>query len=480
MLRKKRYGFGGAGILAMAILLATLADFGTAFARDKVVPASAAQIQFSFAPIVKKVAPAVVNVYARRTVRRRQRTMSLLDDPVFRHFFGDPDSGRPRTRLQRSLGSGVVVSTDGIIVTNHHVIRDAEDVRIAFADKREFDCDVILRDEKSDLAVLRIRDPGGEKFPAIAFGDSDDLEVGDIVLAIGNPFGVGQTVTQGIVSALARTRVGITDYQFFIQTDAAINPGNSGGALIDMKGRIVGINSAIYSRSGGSNGIGFAIPSNMARLVTDSARAGGVVRRPWLGATLQNVTADIAESLGLERPAGALVTGTIDGGPAKSAGLRVGDLILSVDGAAIEDPDAFGYRFATKGVGGSVRLGIVRNGSERTVEVPLMAAPESVPRDERTIGGYSPFTGIRVANLSPVVAEELDIRDISDGVVVTDVDPRSPAASVGIRAGDIIVEINRERIDSTRTLERVARSEPRAWRFTLNRNGRMIRMTFRG
>lgn len=480
MLPRTGYGTIGVATLALTISLTALFWPLPAAARDKVAPRTAVEIQFSFAPIVKRVAPAVVNVYARRAVRRRQRTTSLLDDPIFRHFFGDPNTGRPRTRLQRSLGSGVVVAPDGVIVTNNHVIRGAEDVRIAFADKREFDCDVVLRDEKSDLAVLRIREPRGERFPTIAFGDSDDLEVGDIVLAIGNPFGVGQTVTQGIVSALARTRVGVTDYQFFIQTDAAINPGNSGGALIDMNGRIVGINSAIYSRSGGSNGIGFAIPSNMARLVVDSARSDGVVRRPWLGATLQNVTSDIAESLGLERPAGALVTGVSHDSPAAEAGLRVGDLILSVDGAAIEDPEAFGYRFTTKGIGGSVRLGIVRDGRNTIVEVPLTAAPETVPRDERTIGGYSPFTGIRVVNLSPAVAEEFDIRDTTDGVVVIDVDPRSPAASVGIRPGDIIVEINRRRIDSTRTLESVARSDPRTWRFSLNRNGRMIRMAFRG
>ena len=466
---------------AAIAVLATLAATLPSHAQQRQVPQGMAEVQFSFAPIVKRVAPAVVNVYARRMVRQRRRPTPFLDDPFFRHFFGDGEPDRPRTRQQRSLGSGVVIAPEGIIVTNHHVIRNAEEVRVGFSDKRQFDCDVVLKDEKTDLAVLRIRKPGRERFPSIPFGNSDKLEVGDIVLAIGNPFGVGQTVTQGIVSALARTRVGVTDYQFFIQTDAAINPGNSGGALIDMSGRLIGINTAIFSRSGGSNGIGFAIPSNMVRVVTDSAKTGGErVRRPWLGASLQQVTSDIAESLGLDRPIGALVTGVVRGSPAQAAGLRVGDLIVTVDGAKVEDPDGFGYRFVTKGIGGTVKLGLLRGGRERTITVELKGAPETVPRDELLIRGYSPFAGARVANLSPALSEEMGVAESEKGVIVVAVDRRSPAASVGLRRGDVVVEVNRRRVRNTRELARIAKSEPRTWRITINRDGQLIRMAFRG
>ena len=273
------------------------------------VPTSPSEVRLSYAPIVQKAAPAVVNVYAARTVQNRN---PLLDDPFFRRFFGVPGGGGPSEQQQRSLGSGVLVDAAGLVVTNNHVIDGADQVKVSLADKREFEAEIVLKDSRSDLAVLRIKG-SGEKFPALEFADSDALQVGDLVLAMGNPFGVGQTVTHGIVSAVARTQVGITDYQFFIQTDAAINPGNSGGALVDMNGRLVGINTAIFSRSGGSIGIGFAIPANMVRVVVASAQTGGsTVRRPWLGARLQAVTPEIAESLNLRRPSGALVA-MVDG-----------------------------------------------------------------------------------------------------------------------------------------------------------------------
>src|SRR5262249_1409910 len=286
-------------LTAIAALVIGLA--GPALAQDRRVP-TGAELKLSFAPIVQRVAPAVVNVYAAKVVENRN---PLFDDPMFRRFFGTPDM--PRDRVQRSLGSGVIVDPSGLVVTNNHVIEGATEVKVALTDKRELEAEMVLKDPRTDLAILRIKD-GRERFPAIEFGDSDDLQVGDVVLAIGNPFAVGQTVTQGIVSALARTQVGITDYQFFIQTDAAINPGNSGGALVDVNGRLAGINTAIYSRSGGSIGIGFAIPANMVKVVVASARGGGsAVQRPWLGAKLQTITSEIAENLGLKRPSGALV-----------------------------------------------------------------------------------------------------------------------------------------------------------------------------
>src|ERR1700689_430820 len=274
---------------------------------DRQVPSSMGQLQLSFAPIVKRVAPAVVNVYAAHVVENQNPFMS---DPFFRQFFG---GGMPREQVERSLGSGVIVEASGLIVTNYHVIEDASEVKVALSDKREFDADIVLKDQRSDLAVLRVKG-AKERFPTLEFADSDALEVGDVVLAIGDPFGVGQTVTHGIVSAVARTQVGNSDYQFFIQTDAAINPGNSGGALVDMNGRLVGINSAIYSRSGGSEGIGFAIPANMVRVIVASAEGGsGAVKRAWLGAKLQEVTPEIADSLGLKRPSGALVASVVAG-----------------------------------------------------------------------------------------------------------------------------------------------------------------------
>src|ERR1700704_109987 len=330
---------------------------GSASAQDRRVPSSAAELRLSYAPIVQRVQPAVVNVYAAKAVQNRN---PLLDDPMFRRFFGVP--GQQPEQMQRSLGSGVMMDSSGLVVTNNHVLAGADQVKISLSDKREFEAEIVLKDSRTDLAVLRIKD-SKEKCPTLDFANSDELLVGDVVLAIGNPFGVGQTVTHGIISALARTQVGITDYQFFIQTDAAINPGNSGGALVDMTGKLVGINTAIFSRSGGSQGIGFAIPANMVKVVVASARTGGsAVKRPWLGARLQAVTPEIAESLNIKRPTGALVTSITPGSAAARAGLRVSDLIVSIDGQAVEDPNAFDYRFATKSLGGNAKLGVMRSG----------------------------------------------------------------------------------------------------------------------
>src|SRR5882724_2194011 len=341
---------------------------GQGLAQDRRVPASPAEVRLSYAPIVQRVQPAVVNVYAAKTVQNRN---PLLDDPIFRRFFGVP--GQQPEQMQRSLGSGVMVDASGLVVTNNHVIEGADQVKVSLADKREFEAEIVLKDSRSDLAVLRIK-AQNERFPVLEFADSDALEVGDVVLAIGNPFAVGQTVTHGIVSAVARTQVGITDYQFFIQTDAAINPGNSGGALVDLGSRLVGINTAIFSRSGGSQGISFAIPANMVKVVVASARSGGsMVKRPWLGARLQAVTPEIAEGLGLKRPSGALIASVTPMSPAARAGLKTSDLIIAIDGQPVEDANAFDYRFATKAIGGSARLGLMRAGKELALSVALEA-----------------------------------------------------------------------------------------------------------
>jgi len=433
------------------------------------------ELLLSYAPVVKKVAPAVVNVYAARVVRTRN---PFFNDPIFRHFFGMPGGGT-NEQVQRSLGSGVIVDPSGLIITNVHVIAGADQIKVALADKREFEAHIVLKDKRSDLAVLRIKD-GGKPFPYLQLANSDALQVGDVVLAIGNPFGVGQTVTHGIVSAVARTDLGTRNYQFFIQTDAAINPGNSGGALVDLDGKLVGINNMIVSRSGGSQGIGFAIPSNMVRVVAASARSGGhAVKRPWLGAKLQAVTADIADSMGLKRPAGALIANVYRDGPAAQAGLKAGDVIVSVDGQEVDDPNAFDYRFATQPLGGSARLGVLRAGRAMTVQVALRTAPER-PREEITIRARSPFSGATVANLSPALADELQLDNADGGVVILDVADGSYASNLGFKRGDIVVSVNDRRIETTHELDRITSAPSRSWRIVINRGGQRITAVFGG
>jgi Do/DeqQ family serine protease len=460
-----------------AIRLAAVLSFLTigaplAAAQQRQVPASAGQLELSFAPIVKRVAPAVVNVYAARIVTNNN---PFLADPFFRQFFG----AVPREQVERALGSGVIVDPTGLVVTNYHVIEGASQVKVALSDKREFEADIVLKDQRSDLAVLRLKG-AKERFPTLEFADSDELQVGDVVLAIGDPFGVGQTVTHGIVSAVARTQVGISDYQFFIQTDAAINPGNSGGPLVDMNGRLVGINSAIYSRSGGSQGIGFAIPANMVRVVVASAEGGsGAVKRPWLGARLQEVTPDIADSLGLQHPTGALVASVVPDGPAAKAGLKAGDLIITIDGAAVDDPNAFGYRFATKPLGGTAQIGVVRQGHDIVMPIALQSLPET-PHQEIQITARSPFTGATVASLSPDLADELRLDSQAEGVVITDVADGSTAQSIGFQKGDVVVSVNNAKIAKPADLERAAAAGGRQWRITILRGGQQISVIFSG
>ncbi len=438
---------------------------------ERVVPRNREQARFSYAPVVKTVTPAVVNVYVRQRV---QQVSPFMNDPFFQRFFGKGFT--PSERIQNSLGSGVMVSPDGLVVTNNHVIQTQAGanagITVALADNREFEAKVILKDERSDLAVLRIQ-KADEDFPYLKFGDSDALEVGDIVLAIGNPLGIGQTVTTGIVSALARTRIGISDYQFFIQTDAAINPGNSGGALVDVDGKLVGINTAIYSQSGGSQGLGFAIPVNMVKLVVDSAIKGGRVQRPWLGAELQPLTQELAQAAGLDRAAGAIVAKVHTGGPAEAGGLRDGDVILGVDGHNIADPRAFLYFFTTKGTSGSVKVEASRGGKKIALSIALMPPPENPPRNERQLAGRSPFAGAKIANLSPAVAEELAIEETS-GVVVMETEADSTARRVGFHPGDIVVEVNGEEIKTVEQLQRVTAGQPRVWRLVIRRGGRDI------
>ena len=457
-------------VVAVLMLLSAIA-----LADERTVPSSPAEVHLSFAPIVAKVRPAVVNVYASRVETMPRNP--LFDDPFFRHFFGEPGQEQNR-RVAQSLGSGVIVDPSGLVVTNHHVIEGMTDVKVALSDRREYPAEIVLRDPRTDLAVLKIK--GGDNFPVLELGDSDALQVGDFVIAIGNPFGVGQTVTQGIVSALARTEVGVNDYGFFIQTDAAINPGNSGGALVDTWGRLVGINSAIYSRSGGSMGIGFAIPVNMLKNVIAAAKSGGaVVKRPYLGAKLQNVTKDIADSLGLDRPVGAVVASLEKGSPAAEAGLKRGDVILEVDGRPVEDSAGVDFRIGVRPLGGVASLSVSREGKTVVIPLKLRTAPETTPRAAVRLKSRSPLQGAEVMNLSPAVLDELSIAadsiGVSEGVVVADVAANTPAADFGVQKGDVIIDVNGAAIHDTNGLVEATAQHTRSWDLTIARGGQMIR-----
>jgi Do/DeqQ family serine protease len=442
-------------------------------------PETRQQVTLSFAPVVQKTIPAVVNVYGQRQERRGRNP--FMDDPFFRRFFGDGGFGVPQERAQQSLGSGVIIDARaGLVVTNHHVIEGMTEVKVSLADKREVEAEIVLRDPRTDLAVLKLKNTSGLS-SALEIGNSDDLLVGDLVLAIGNPFGVGQTVTQGIVSALARTQVGVADFQSFIQTDAAINPGNSGGALVDMQGRLIGINTAIFSKTGASHGIGFAIPANMVRIVVESARAGSAsVRRPWFGARLQGVTAEIAEGLGLDRPVGVVVATVHDKSPAEEAGLKRGDVILQMDGQQIDDADSFGYRLATRQLGSTASLAVMRGRNRLTLPVKMIVAPETRPRDPVKVAGRTPLSGLTMVNLSPAVAEELTIEPSSEGVAVFEIEPDSPAAQLGFQKGDIIISVNRDKVANSRDIDRLMSVRSRGWELSINRQGQVINTFVRG
>jgi Do/DeqQ family serine protease len=459
--------------LALAFALCLAAAAAPAQTADKTVPQNLAELRFSFAPLVKKVEPAVVNVYASRVERAPRNP--LYDDPVFRQFFGLQGQ---ESRVAQSLGSGVIVDASGLVVTNHHVIEGATAVKVALSDRREFPAKIVLNDARTDLAVLRI--DSKERFPVLELGDSDAIEVGDIVLAIGDPFGVGETVTQGIVSALARTQIGINDYGFFIQTDAAINPGNSGGALVDLDGKLIGVNSVIVSRSGGSVGIGFAIPVNMVKSVVYAAEHGGVVDRPWLGASLQDVTKDIADSIGLDRPAGALIANVRPDGPAAQAGLKRGDIITAVDGRDVDDAGGVGFRLGVKPLGGTATVTALRAGKPVTVELKLIAAPETPPREAVRITSRSPFQGAMFENVSPAVIEDFSLQDVDDGVVLADAPPDSLAANLGLQKGDVVLEVNGAKIATTHDLENAANARPSLWDLTIQRGGQVIRTRIGG
>ena len=435
------------------------------------VPASAVAMRQSFAPVVRKTAPAVVNISSKRTVRQQI-------DP-FWELFG---IGAPRDRVVGSLGSGVIVRPDGIVVTNNHVVEGGQEITVALADRREFTAHVLLADPRTDLAVLKIDPPIGERLPALVIDDAGDLQVGDLALAIGNPFGVGQTVTNGIISALNRTADPSGDAaSSYIQTDAAINPGNSGGPLVDMNGDIIGINSFILSRSGTSSGVGFAIPSALVKRVVETALGGGhSLVRAWTGARMQSVTAEIARSLGLATPQGALVADVWPGGPAAQAGLRQGDVVVSVDGRPAVDASGVNYAVSTHRIGEQVRIGMRRGRLEQTLMLRAEPPPVSPARDDHVVGGRNPLEGATVANLSPAVAEQIGLDPFTNpGVIITS-GGQGLAQQVGLKEGDIIRAVNGRRVASVRELVAVLAggAGSRVWQLTVERDGREATGTF--
>ena len=474
---------------ALLVVLSLIAGFGCAApatqpsfaasapapAVQRVVPADAETIELSFAPLVRAAAPAVVSITARKSAVGGGAD-TFFDDPFFRHFFGGRSpfgSARPRPRReQASLGSGVIVRADGLIVTNRHVIDDADAITVVLGDRRELPAEVVLSDELSDLAFLRIQ--SDQELPVLPLGDSDRIEVGDLVLAIGNPFGIGQTVTSGIVSAAARAAPGGSGDVSFIQTDAAINPGNSGGALVSMSGELVGVNTAIFTRGGGSIGIGFAIPANLVKARLAGIEQGTGTTRPWLGAAYVPVDTKTAEALGLSRPQGVLIERVHPGAAGSKAGLRPGDVVTAVGGVEVDDGPGLNFRLALQPLGQTVPLTVLRRGERLTLDLPLEPAPAEPPADRRTLQGNQPLSGAIVANLSPALAEKLGLDPFDSGVVVLGVERGSFATRLGLRPGDTIPAVNGEAVTSTAELEGLLGRSARRWVVTIGRGGQLF------
>ncbi len=439
------------------------------------VPESEAEIQLSFAPVVRRAAPAVVNIYTRKVVERRRSPFQ--DDPFFREFFGEFFGDLPgRRRIENSLGSGVILDPRGIVVSNYHVVSGADEITVVLADKREFDAEVIFADEPSDLAVLELE--AAEALPALDLRDSDTLEVGDLVLAIGNPFGVGQTVTSGIVSGLARGAGRRLRDGYFIQTDAAINPGNSGGALVDMRGRLVGVNTAILSRSGGSNGIGFAVPANLVARVVEAARGGQMeLERPWLGLDGQTVTGELAEALGLAQPRGVLVDALHPQSPLAAAGVRPGDVLVALAGQGVDSLSELNFRADTLGTGRSAEITYLRDGREARGALRLSAAPDRPPRERLRIrrGG---LRGLEVVTINPAVIQEADLPVGARGVLV--LGARDLARRRGFRPGDRVTAVNDRRVDGVSAFLEAVSETRGPVRVEIERGGRRGQLVIGG
>ncbi|MGI4852274.1 MAG: Do family serine endopeptidase [Janthinobacterium lividum] len=455
-------------------LLASMINPLQTQASDPLQPISKQQLQLSFAPVVKKVSPSVVNIYASRLVNP-QTISPFLDDPFFKHFFGDgAPSSAPHARVQSSLGSGVLVRADGVVITNDHVIKQAKQIKVVLSDGREFEAEVIVRDVRTDLAALKLKTED-KNLPFLELRDADELQVGDIVLAVGNPFGFGQTVTMGIISGLARTEVGIKDFRSLIQTDAAVNPGNSGGPLITLDGRVVGINTAIFSNTGASIGISFAIPSNLVVPVLVGVDHGGKIIRPWVGISMQNVTYDIAQAVGLDHPHAIIVTKIYKNTPAERAGLREGDIILKIDGHPIVNESAYRFRVATAKSEKATQFTLWRNKSEQTISIALEVPPDTPNNKPIEISGRNPLSGALIMTLSPAVASDLGISyEETGGVVVIQVQPDTFSSQSGLLPGDIILGINNQLVENVDQLLKNLTRSRKGWEIKFKRGNKIF------
>lgn len=457
----------------LRILCSLLLLTGAAAAETR-VPESQAEISLGFAPVVKQAAPAVVNIYAK--IVREGRTNSLFSDPFFQDFFGR-GFGKPRPRVQNSLGSGVILSADGYVVSNYHVVGTATEIRVVTTDRREYSAEVVLGDQESDIAILRLKD--ARNLPSLQMRDSDHVEVGELALAIGNPFGVGQTVSSGIVSGLARTGTATGNARgYFIQTDAPINPGNSGGALIDVNGDLIGINTSILTRSGGSNGIGFAIPANLvAEFLRQAQEGNNNFISPWAGMAGQHMSADIAESLGLVIPLGVVISDLHDLSPLAEAGLRVGDVVTHVDGDEVNSPAEMKFRMSVAGVGGTSTLTRLRGDQSAEVEVALIKAPDSPAAEKTTLDDRTVLPELTVSGINPAVISELGLLLSQEGVAV--VDPGPYGARAGLRVGDVLNSINGKDMQRPRDVVDALTDPGRRVQMDILRGGRSVSLRFR-
>ena len=439
------------------------------------VPQSQAQMQLSFVPLVKQATPAVVNIYAK--IMREPRRTPLQRDPFFERFFRDSFSEKPR--VQNSLGSGVILSADGIVVSNYHVVGMATEIRVVLNDRREFSARVLLSDKDADLAILKIEAPSD--LPFLSLRSSETVEVGELALAIGNPFGVGQTVSSGIVSGLARSGAGggNAGFGYFVQTDAPINPGNSGGALIDMQGQLIGINTSILTRSGGSNGIGFAIPADLVASFVAQARDGIVSYvRPWAGLTGQPVDADMAPALGLDRAGGIVISGLHPASPFVDAQFEVGDVITHVNGAEVNTAAEMIYRMSVAGTGLAVPVTRLRDGTQCEVRVPLLAAPDEPPADQTTLPERSLLPGLTVSRVNPAVIAEMNLSLAATGIVVVETGRFSPR--IGLRRGDVLLQVNGVEPEHPDDIAALFDGSVRRFDMLVLRGDRRVNLRFRG
>ena len=445
------------GIVIGLVISSSFTFTAKAYSQEPVISKEAADILSkagdAMAEVTAAVKPAVVNISSTQTVRTQGIPSPFSNDPLFKRFFGDDGSrGKPREQKRASLGSGVIVSRDGYILTNYHVVKDADEIKVKLSDKREFKGKVIGADLKTDLAVVKI---ASDHLPVLKLGDSDRLRVGETVIAIGNPFGLNQTVTSGIVSATGRANIGIADYEDFIQTDAAINPGNSGGALVNVKGELVGINTAIFSTSGGYQGIGFAIPSSMAKAVMESLIKGGKVVRGWLGVSIQPITPELARQFNLREDKGALVGDVTEESPAEKAGIKRGDVITEYNGKEVDEPSGLRNLVANTPPNTEVKLGVLRDGKPLTIRVMIT---ELTASEQKTAGNFeNQLRGVQVQNITPEARKSLNIPKRITGVLIAGIEEGSPAGGI-LAKNDVILEVNKQRIHAVKDYEAAVKS----------------------